>query len=402
MKKLIFVLLVTGFVSCKNEADPEADKSFFTKFYDNSSFSTGYIPLDAVQAADGGYIILALKRVIDAEGTDVDPGTIYLMRTDEFGELVSDSELDASLGMPAPSLMNVGGKFFFFCMDLNNFSIQLMEVSENGTIAQQLNVGGTYPLAAGVDGNSMMLLSYDAAARNSVMSIVTADGHVAASKGFTIGAADGPYAPESSILDHALRTGPQLPFFVGKTSAGQYYFNGMYNYTLSIVFTDLNGDSPAGVIQGNRDDGGVSALSSLNGGKFAAARFNYGDNYLLPSTTLSNAGVSSSADLGGNLFPELTPNAPVKIITATINGNQRILYGSNTRGKQIGLFGYNPTDGTLIGSKYIGFSNSFELASVIPTTDEGLLVLGTTYIAGRFPRICLFKLSSGALGKSFQ
>ncbi len=399
---ILFAVVLLGFVSCKNEADPEADKSFFTKFYDNSNFSAAYIPLDAVQTSDGGYIVLALKKVIDSEGTDVDPATIYLLRTDEFGGLVSDNELDASLGMPAPSLLNVAGKFYFFCMDLGTFSIQLMEVSENGTIAQQLNVGGAYPLAAGVDGTSLLLLSYDPGSRNSVMSVVATDGHVAASKGFTIGAADGPYAPESSILDHALRTGPQLPFFVGKTSGGQYYFNGMYNYTLSVVFTDLNGDNPSGVVQGNRDDGGVSALYSLNGGKFAASRFNYGDNYLLPASVFPNSGVSSSADLGGNAFPELTPNAPVKIVSATINGNERILYGSNTRGKQIALFGYNPSDGSLIGSKYIGFSNSFELASVVPTNDDGLLVLGTTYIAGRFPRICLFKLSSEALGKSFQ
>ena len=46
-----------------------------------------------------------------------------------------------------------------------------------------------------------------------------------------------------------------------------------------------------------------------------------------------------------------------------------------------------------MGSHYLGFSNPFEVASLIRTEDEGLLVCGTTYLAGRFPRICLFKLS---------
>ena len=203
-------------------------------------------------------------------------------------------------------------------------------------------------------------------------------------------------------MDHILRTGRRLPFQVGKTSGGLYYFNGIYNYTLSVVFTDLNSANPIGVVQGSQDDGGISALYPTGSGKFAAARFNYGDNYLLPSATLTTTGPSSSSLLGGHSFPELTPNAPVVIMNATIKGGSRVLYGSNTRGKQIALFGYNPADGTLVGSKYIGFSNSFEIASMKSTTDEGLVVLGTTYIAGRFPRICLFKLSAEALGKSFN
>jgi hypothetical protein len=407
MKRTIFniallIAVIAGVTSCKNEADPEADKSFFTRFYDNSNFNIAYIPLDVVQSGDGGYIVLGLKRTIAADGSDVDPGVIYIMKTDASGAFISDTELDASFVTPAPSLLDVNQRFYFFCMDMSTLSIQLIEVDGEGSIAQQLNVGGSYPLAAGVDGTSLMLLRYDQGSRTTVMSTVTTDGHSQKSRGFTIGPADGPYTPESPIMDHILRTGRRLPFLVGKTPNGLYYFNGMYNYTLSIVFTDLNAVNPIGVIQGNQDDGGISALHALSGGKFAAARFNYGDNYILPATTLSSTGVSSSAELGGNSFPEVAPNAPVAIRNVTINGTERILYASNTRGKQIALFGYNPADGAFVGSRYIGFSNTFELAAIRPTSDNGLVVLGTTYIAGRFPRICLFKLSAEALSKSFK
>jgi len=396
------IAVFAGVISCKNEADPVADKSFFTRFYDNSNFNIAYTPLDIVQTSDGGYIVLGLKRTIIADGSDVDPGVIYIMKTDAFGAFISDDELDANMVTPAPSLLDVAGKFYFFCMDGATQSIQLMEVDGNGTIAQQLNVGGAYPLAAGVDGQSLLLLHYDQGNRTTVMSTVATDGHPQKTKSFTIGPSDGDYTPESAIMDHILRTGRRLPFEVGKASNGLYYFNGIYNYTLSIVFTDLNATNPIGVIQGSHDDGGISALHALGAGKFAAARFNYGDNYFLPAATLSSTGLSSSSELGGNSFPELAPNAPVVIMNATINATDRVLYASNTRGKQIGLFGYNPTDGSFVGSRYIGFSNSFELASIKPTADDGLVVLGTTYIAGRFPRICLFKLSAEALGKSFK
>jgi hypothetical protein len=399
MKKFTILFIVLGLASCKNEADPQADKSFFTKFYDNSYFNVAYLPLDAVQTSDGGYIVMGLKRVIDPQGATIDPGVIYLMKTDAFGAFVSDTELDENLVTPAPALLNVNGKFFFFCMDTNGLSTQLIEVDEKGTVAQQLNVGGSYPLAAEVDGTSLLLLNYDVGNKETVMSVVGTNGQIQKSKSFTIGAGDG---PEEPIMNHILRTGRQLPFQVGKAANGAYFFNGFYNYTLSIVFTDLNAASPLGVIQGNQEDGGMSSLLSLAGGKFAAARFNYGDNYFMPQATLATGSTTSTADLGGNSFPELSPNAPVTIISTTVNTNARVIYGSNTRGKQIALFGYNPTDGTFVGSKYIGFSNSFELASLTPTADNGLLVLGTTYIAGRFPRICLFKLSGESLGKSFQ
>lgn len=389
--------------SCQNEADPEADKGFFTKFYDNSNFSAAYTPLDAKQTSDGGYLVLGLKRIIDPAGVDVEPSIIYIMKTDEFGALVSDEELDEGLGLPAPQLLEVAGKFYFFCMSIGTMSIQLIEVSEAGTIAQQLNVGGSYPLAAGVDDNSLLLMSYDAGGRNTVLQTVGTDGEPGPARLFPVGAADGgPYAPEEVIISHALRKGPQLPFFVGKTVNDLYYFNGIYNYSFSVVFTNMTSDDPVGVVQGSNDDGGISALHSLNGGKFATARFNYGDNYLLPAATLSSNSITGSASLGGNSVPELTPNAPVKIISTTIGESERIIYGSNTRGKQIALFGYNPADGSFVGSRYIGFSNTFELASLTPTADKGLLVLGTTYIAGRFPRICLFKLSAEALGESFK
>lgn len=407
MKKVLTLVLpiavFAGLISCKNEADPQADKSFFTRFYDNSNFNIAYIPLDVAQTADGGYLVLALKRAIDSTGLVVDPGIIHIMKTDEFGAFISRTELPVNLTAPAPSLLSVDGKFYFFCMSSTDYAIKLIEVSDNGDVAQELNIGGSHPLAAGVDGPaSLMLLNYDQANRRTVMSTVSTDGHITKTRSFSIGPADGPHTPEEPILDHVFRTGPRLPFLVGKAPNGLYYFNGMYNYTLSIVFTDLNATNPTGVVQGNLDDGGISALQPISAAKFAAARFNYGDNYLLPSVTLASAGPSSAAELGGNPFPELSANAPVVIINAKVNANDRIIYASNTRGKQIALFGYNPADGTFVGSRYLGFSNSFEVASIRTTTDEGLVVLGTTYIAGRFPRICLFKLSSEALGKSFK
>ncbi|MFZ6010952.1 MAG: hypothetical protein ACOYXT_11465, partial [Bacteroidota bacterium] len=185
-------------------------------------------------------------------------------------------------------------------------------------------------------------------------------------------------------------------------AGGLYYFNGFHNYTFSLVFTDLNNDDPVGVVQGQQDDGGFSALFPLGGGKFAASRFNFGDNYLLPNVNLSTNTVTSSVDLGGNSLPELVSNAPVKIIRVQVDSKTAILYGSNTKSGQIGLLFYDEATGTFKSSRYLGFSNPFEIASVTQTSDGGLAVCGTTYLAGRFPRISLFKISKGELAGNIQ
>jgi hypothetical protein len=275
---------------------------------------------------------------------------------------------------------------------------QLFQVDTEATISNPVSVGGSYPAASAMDGNNFLLLSYDNFNKNTVVSVVTPSGSISQSKSFSIGAGD---AVEEPIINHFLRTGKQIPFLVGKAGS-QYYFNGFYNYTLSLSFTNLVADDPQGIIQGQQDDGGVSQVVPLDGGKFALARFNFGDNYFVPNASLNTSDISSSTDLGGNPFPELIANASVKILRLTIGSKKVALYASDTQSKQIALFGYDESTGEFIGSKYLGFSNPFEIASLTPTTDGGLAICGTTYVAGRFPRICLFKLSKDEITESFQ
>jgi hypothetical protein len=394
MKNLIaFAFLLFAF-ACANESDPTADKANFTRIYDNDKFNTSYYPIDMRQTADGGFLILGGRRLKDSNFSGA-----YIMKVDEFGAYVTDLEVDSEFINPVGRLLEVNGKFYFFCMTSVGLQTQLMEMDADGILTQSISVGGSYPSVAAQDNSSFILLSYENSSKESVVSVVSPSGSISKSKSFSIGAGD---AVEEPIINHFLRTGTQLPFQVGKATSGQYYFNGFYNYTLSLVFTDLNADDPLGVVQGQQDDGGLSQIVSLEGSKFATSRFNFGDNYFIPNATLNTTGVSSSVDLGGNSLPELTTNAPVKILSTKVNSQDMLLYASNTKSKQIALFGYDKASGEFKGSYYLGFSNPFEIASLIPTADGGLAVCGTTYVAGRFPRICLFKLSQEKLSASFN
>lgn len=391
MNRLILFIFGLSLVACSNDSDPEADKANFTRIYNSDQYNTSYNPIDMKQTPDGGYLVLAGRRLEESNFSG-----IYLMKLDEFGGFVSEQLVDEEYVNPVGELLELDENYYFFCMTPVSLQTQLVQVDAEGEIVQITNVGGSYPAAASNDNGSFLLLSYDNAARQSVVSVVNPTGSVSQSAGFSIGAGD---AVEEPIINHFIRTGRQFPFQVGKTQGGQYFFNGFYNYTFSVVFTDLS--SGQGVIQGQQDDGGISNLVQLNGSTFATARFNFGDNYFLPNVALNTSGISSSSDLGGFSLPELSPNAPVKIITSTIKETEVILYGSNTKSGQIGLYVYDKASGEFLGTRYLGFSNPYEITNMINTADGGIAICGTTYVTGRFPRICLYKLSAEELNKIF-
>jgi hypothetical protein len=386
------MLLIAGIqTSCTEESNPVFDTDNFTSIFDSNDFDASYFPIDMRETPDGGYLVLGGRKLDDSNFTG-----IYLLKADENGGFVKEVEVEETSVNPIGKLTEYQGKYYFFCMDPVTQIAQIADVDADlGTVTiTPVQNGLTYPAAAAFVDNNFVLLSYDNGNKESVISLVNVSGGVTASKGYTIGTGED---IEEPIINHFIRTGRQYPFEVGKVSSSLYYFNGFFNYTFSLVFTDISSDEPVGVVQGQQDDGGFSAVTSLGGTKFASSRFNFGDNFILPNKDLSTSGNTSSIDLGGFTLPEMVENAKVRILRATIDNKNVLIYGTDTKSKQIGLLFYEEASGTFLSSRYLGFSNPFEIASFTQTSDGGLAVCGTTFLAGRFPRICIFKLSKDKL-----
>ena len=386
------ILVLTGcLISCTEESNPTFDTDNFTSIFDNNKFDASYFPIDMKETPDGGYLILGGRKLVDSNFTG-----IYLLKADEFGNFVKEIEVDETSVHPIGNLTAIQGRYYFFCMDPVT---QVAQIADVDAALEAVNItpvqgGLTYPAAASYVDNGFALLSYDNGSKESVISLVSVSGGVQASKGYSIGTGED---IEEPIINHYIRTGRQYPFEVGRVSSSLYFFNGFYNYTFSLVFTNMSSDDPSGVVQGQHDDGGFSAVTSLGGNKFASSRFNYGENFILPNKDLSVSGNTSSTDLGGYSLPEMVENARVKILRTTIDSKNVLIYGTDTKSKQIGLLFYEEGSGTFLSSQYLGFSNPFEIANLVQTSDGGLAVCGTTYLAGRFPRICIFKLSKDKL-----
>jgi hypothetical protein len=157
------------------------------------------------------------------------------------------------------------------------------------------------------------------------------------------------------------------------------------------------------MVQGQQENGGMSAILPLGSNKYTTSIYNFGDNYFLPNINIPPGDISSSIELAeenGLKIPELVPDAKVRIIKATVDEKNTVIFASTTISKQIGLFFYNENTGSFMSTRYLGFSNPFAIGNLLQTADGGLAVCGTTFLAGRFPRICIFKISKEELAKS--
>ncbi len=384
--KLIWVLIFAAITSC-DLADNSADPSLsFTRVYDDNRFEASYQPIDIIQTSDNGYLILASRQTEDS-----DFPSAYVMKLDEEGNFIQENDFLNSLSNPLDNFINIGGNFYFVAMDGINLNTLLVPVNEDGSSGDPVTLGGlTYPLHAAADGNNIILQSYNHEDKRTVLSVVSTSGAISRQADFDIGPGSETEAP---LIAHFTRTGKKLPFRVGKTNTGLYYFNGFFNYTFSLVFTDLSDGAPLGVTQGQHENGGISAVLPLDQGYFALSSFNFGTNYLMPKMQLEVNGITSTVDLVGNPFPELVPDAPIQVKNMSLNNTNVITFGSHTRNGQIVLHAFENSTGSLIGSEYLGYGDQNELAGFISTSDGGMAVVGTTYVAGRFGRVTLYKLS---------
>jgi hypothetical protein len=402
MKRLLYILPLLALVvaSCEEEVNPVFDTESFTAIFDNNQFAATYNPIDMIQTEDGGYIVLGKRDLSESEFAG-----IYLMKVDKYGNFVRETEVNPEYVHPIASLVSRNNLIYFICMNELTTQLQIATVSPDGEFleASTLLVGDiTYPSAASFTDNQFIIQGYNHVDKQTIVATVSLDGNVTNQINYSIGIGD-TESLDRQISSHFLETGRQLPFAVGKAGS-KYYFNGFYDFTFSLLFTDLSQEEPDGGVQGQResDNSGLSSILPISANKFAISWFNVGRNYFAPAINIASTGTPTSiGDEGfedvGLPFRELVDNADVRIIKAQVNEKNTLVYASTTLSKQIGLFFYDELTGKFMSSRYLGYSNPFEASDLIQTSDGGLAVCGTTYLAGRFPRICIFKLSKEEL-----
>jgi len=385
---LLLAAVGLAFTSCSDE-EPSLTDSFF-KIYDNSNFDVNYDPIDVVAITDG-YIILT-----GTEQDDSDFDGIELIRVDAEGNFVASDESSFNdYEAPIGDMYFDGSdsSIYFFAKNAATTDGVLISINPSLQVQSATLLGGlNYPLAASsTSGGNLLMQSYDPVNLQTEISEISLAGGFLGGNQYSIGPGED---VEQDVISHFLETNVNpFPFFCGEASPGNYYFNGFYNYSFSLVFTDF-GANPTSVVSGQGINAGIRSLMPLSGGNFAVAGFQFDDNYQLSSNPLSAGNV-------GDLYPgnmaEIRPYTTSRIVNYAGTGTSYTVFASETKGNQIVLHFYNDSTREIDGVHYIGFLNRFNLASVKVTEDESILVLGTTFVASRFERVFLNKISRGEI-----
>lgn len=384
MKKLLPFFAFVFLISCSEE-EPSLTESFF-KIYDDSNADISYHPIDVVETTEG-YLVLSATEL-----SSTDFNGVELLRIDKEGNFKEAQELNDYVVPVGDLYLNpADSNSYFFAMNPTSLNAVLIGVNPQLQIEVEETIGGiNYPLAsATTSSGNLLLLSYDPVSLETEISEISLDGSYIGGNSYSIGPGSD---VEVEIINHYLNANDRpLPFFCGEFSPGNYYFNGFYNYSFSLVFTDFS-DNPSGVVQGQSSNAGIRSALPLSGSNFAIAGYQFGDNYQLASSTLSTNGITSSVDFYPGNMAEIKSYSSAKIVSY-ISSKEYTVFASETKGRQILLNFYDSSDGTISGIDRVGYLNPFSLSSIKVTDDNSILVLGTTFVAGRFERIVLSKIS---------
>ena len=386
MKKLLYIAILASLVGCKEEAFEPS--SAFTRIYDSNRGSEGYYPIDFIQTSTG-YTILTGQTTDDSDYLGV-----KLIRVDEEGTFLFEDNLTSDYVVPIGDMVSIDSVGYFFAMEPTSLNPVLFQITDSAYNATEI-AGLDYPLAASsTSEGDLLLLSYDLQAQEMVLSGISIVGDILSTGGYAIGAGSD---YEANILRHY--TDPErgsLPFFCGEWSTGSYYFNGIYNYNMSLVFASL-GAEPSGVVQGQGLDGGMVDIMPIQGSQFALFGYQFNENFVVANTTLNTAGTTSSVNYLETTVSEFISRSNADIVSWQTDSQGYTIIAAETESRQIALYFYESTSGELAGIHKLGYINPYTLSSMRVDNEGNLVILGTTYVSGRFKRVFLTKMSADDL-----
>jgi hypothetical protein len=373
------IVLINSCDIKKNKVEPGNN---FSRVYNSEKTSGSFDPLDIKQTGDGGFLLLAA-----ADGWNT-----YLMKVDKEGEFLWEQKVPAPFVNPVPDLMKSGSDYYFFCMDMYSLGSYLLKVNESGSVdTAGFYATTTYPLYGSKVPEGYLVEGYN---RDDIATILTKVDNSFNESWLK------EYAVQEDVKDivinHTNRTGQLLPFFTGftgGTSSSSYFVNGYYNYNMDMLFVNPSNGNITGSLLGYKNQSSMSAVSYLSGNLFAVSHFESAKNFLVPSVGINSGSSTLTSTTLGILHDELPDYARVRIKQMTVDGHQVIIYASENKSNSIEMLAYDLNSGRLLGTIYLGHTNPYKIGNITQTSDGAIAVFGKTFVAGRYERLCLFKLS---------
>lgn len=397
---ILLIIMVVVLTSCDIHKSNAAPDATFVKVYESHNTDENYYPLSIIENGESGYLIAS--ALIDSSSQVALFPRVYVLAVDKAGEVIASQLLDIQYVNPVSSWVQLNNKNYLVCMDNTTSNTRIIEVELSGTeISVQpasLSSESLNPLFSWNDDDNLLILSYSFISRNSKIECFDKnlnpiwESTFSAKQDF-----------EEEVTRHMQKRGTEYPFFIGAfmnaNGSKDYFANCLENQSLTLLFLQGSSGSITGRIYGQGLVGAISALVQITDTSMAISRYDKGDNYIFPGENIDRNTLNNTNDFIGRDIPlsQLKADAKTKAIIYSQNDKNYLLYASTTKNNQIILLFFNPETGEQVYTHYLGYGNPVEIVEVKITSDNGLAVLGKTWISERYKRIIFYKVSADQL-----
>jgi len=380
-----FICLVT-LSSCEINQKEILPEDGFTKIYNHPEEVLSYYPESVIELSGGAYMFIS---AVKDENAETEYPSTSLVRASASGEVEWTMSYDWLA--PTARLFEQGGSVGFVAMNQQFEAHVVLVDPANGNVRAQHDLEMTMPLYAYADSRGeLVVLAYDFVSRSSWISRYNADFSLERSTMLPINT-----DLEYLIQRHLNKTGQDFHFFIGEYSNDSgtgYYVNCFYNYTLRSVFLDISSLNATGDIYSFQIEEGISSLIQNSGSLFGLTSYYEGNNYILSEADLDVSASQNIRDLPAEALYELTYKAGVVASKMTADAKEYTLFTSQTNTNSLVIYQYLTEADSLITSHQHSFDQRVLVSDVIQTTDQGIAILGSIYILGKYQRPLLIKM----------
>jgi hypothetical protein len=167
---------------------------------------------------------------------------------------------------------------------------------------------------------------------------------------------------------------------------------------MAMVFLSGSSGSETGRLYNYQEETSISSSLHLEGDTFTVSRYHSGDNYIYPLAGLDRNSLQNTQDFQDILMSQLMADSRMDVIKYTLDEAEYIVFAATSKSNQIVLLVFDRETGEQVTTHNLGYGNPVEVASLVQTSDNGLAVLGKTWINGQYQRIIFYKVSRDQIG----
>jgi hypothetical protein len=373
---LLFTSAIIIFSSCGEDLIEFTPTEKFNSIFDNPSEGLNFNPLDAIETADGGFLVLSALA----------NESIFVLKVNSRGDFQWSRQLPPQFIRAVANLIRQGDNYYFIGSTLPDYTATLFEINDLGQTIEAVRTYSAYrnPLAFNtLTPDSYLLLTYNDTTGTVLSKILDGFAMEWARRYDNIKNAE----QKLANFQNSIRT----DFFVGSYNSGSViYFNTLRNDGMSLTYADNQGIETGKIRAAQRDV--INSLTPTENGSLAINYTFRNQAYFINNyQPITNDSVNLQV-VGGEILQNRLFIQKATISTISFGTINYLVNAYTTLDGRIKLSLFNGQSGQQVAIKYLGGIDPLEVVEIFQTADEGIAVLSKITIAGAKERINLMKI----------